>query len=333
MSFWCNKNVLVTGATGFLGYWLTKKLVSSGATVTALIRDSNPQSEIFRSGLIEKVSVVNGRLESCSDLERALVEYSIDTVFHLGAQTLVGQARQAPLFTFESNVRGTYNLLEACLRQIASVQRIIIASSDKAYGSSSILPYTEHMPLNGLFPYDVSKSCCDLIAQSYAHTYGLPIAIARCGNLFGGGDLNWSRLIPGTIRDLLWQKPPIIRSDGTFIRDYLYIADAVSAYLCLAENLLKTGIRGESFNFAPSRPYSVLEVVRLLQDILDCQHIQPVVNNTALCEIKEQFLSSKKAKERLGWNAQYEMSQALKETVEWYRDYLAVGQKEDYALC
>jgi len=333
MSFWLNKQVLVTGATGFLGFWLTQKLIASGASVIAFIRDHNTQSELYRSGLVKEISVVTGCLENCYDLERTLTDYNIDTIFHLGAQTLVGAAAKAPLLTFEANIRGTYHLLEACRRYPGALERIVIASSDKAYGSSPILPYTENMSLQGQFPYDVSKSCCDLISKCYAHTYGLPISIARCGNLFGGGDLNWSRLIPGTIRSLLTAQSPVLRSDGTFIRDYLYIADAVDAYLCLAEKMSQQGVVGEAFNFAPSRPYSVLEIVHLLQDILECPHIEPIIQNGARCEIKEQYLTSKKAEGKLGWTAKYEMDVALEETVVWYREFLSKKTRQSYALC
>jgi len=322
MKFWSNKKVFITGATGFVGFWLTQKLLEEEAMVVALVRDHDPQAELYRSGLIDRVSVVSGSLESYDTLERALCEYEIDTVFHLAAQTIVGTAKKAPLITFEANIRGTYNLLEACRRQATSVERIVIASSDKAYGTSTILPYTETMPLVGKFPYDVSKSCCDLIAQSYFHTYDLPVTIARCGNIFGGGDLNWSRIIPGTIRSLLRNERPTLRSDGTFVRDYIYVEDAVNAYLLLAEYAPEMGVRGEGFNFAPSMPHTAMQIVLTLQKILGYMHIEPLVLNQAQAEIKAQFLTSQKAKMRLGWSSQFDLEKGLEETIEWYRHYL-----------
>ncbi len=333
MKFWSEKRVFITGATGFVGHWLTRKLVEENAHVVALVRDVDPQSELYRSGLIDQVTVVSGALESYDTLERALCEYEIDTVFHLAAQTIVGTARKAPLITFEANIRGTYHLLEACRRQLSTVKRIVIASSDKAYGTSAVLPYTENMPLMGAFPYDVSKSCCDLIAQSYFHTYGLPLTIARCGNIFGGGDLNWSRIIPGTIRSLLQNEAPIVRSDGTFIRDYIYVKDVVDAYLLLAQKAAVNGVMGQGFNFAPSKPHTVLEIIRSLQKMMGCPHLEPRILNLAQAEIKDQFLTSKRAEERLGWSPRYTFEEGLEETVEWYKTYLNHQRNWNYELC
>ncbi len=329
MAFWSDKKVLVTGATGLVGFWLVKRLVKEGAHVVVLVRDHDPQSALYRSELIQQVSVVSGALENYETLERALTEYEIDTLFHLGAQTIVGTAKKSPLITFEANIRGTYHLLEACRRQRCTMKRIVIASSDKAYGTSNLLPYTENMPLEGRFPYDVSKSCCDLLAQSYFHTYRLPITIARCGNIFGGGDLNWSRIIPGTIRSLLHNTPPVIRSDGTFIRDYIYIQDVVSAYLLLAEKTPMDGVIGEGFNFAPSRPYTVLSIVHIIQKLMQASHLVPTILNHAQGEIKDQYLTSKKAEERLGWTPRYSLEEGLQETIEWYTQYLRC---HEYAL-
>ena len=329
MNFWSEKNVLITGATGFVGFWLAQRLVSENARVVALVRDHDPKSLLYQSGLSEHLAVVSGALESCETLERALCEYEIDTVFHLGAQTLVGTAYKAPLLTFEANIRGTYNLLEACRRQSGAVERIVIVSSDKAYGTSATLPYTEQMPLKPSFPYDVSKACSDLIAQSYYMTYGLPLTIARCGNIFGGGDLNWSRIIPGTIRSLLKNQPPLIRSDGTFIRDYIYVQDVVEAYLLLARHATREGIQGEAFNFAPSKPYSVLEIVGILQDLMGCAYLQPHILNRAQAEIHDQFLTSQKAHDLLNWSAHYSLEEGLAKTVEWYRNHLS---SKSYAI-
>ncbi|MGC1877999.1 MAG: GDP-mannose 4,6-dehydratase [Rhabdochlamydiaceae bacterium] len=320
--FWINKNVLVTGATGFLGYWLTKALVQEKAQVVAFIRDQDPQSALIRSGLIAKTRVVQGALEDYVCLERAINEHEIDTVFHLGAQTIVGTALRNPLSTFESNIRGTYNLLEACRQHKSLVKRIVVASSDKAYGSSPILPYTEEMPLKGDHPYDVSKSCTDLISNTYYHTYGLPIVIARCGNLYGGGDLNWSRLIPGTIKNFYFKIAPVIRSDGGYTRDYLYVEDAVNAYLLLAFNANKENIKGHAFNFGPNQPYSVLEIVNSLQRLMNCSDLPPEVLNMAKEEIRDQSLDSQKARQTLGWSPFFNLDEGLQRTIQWYKNYL-----------
>lgn len=322
MNFWQNKNVLVTGASGFLGYWLTRALVQEKAQVVALIRDQDPQSELFRSGLIGKIRVVQGALEDYPSVERAINEHEVDTVFHLGAQTIVGTALRNPLSTFESNIRGTYNLLEACRLHKGLVQRIMVASSDKAYGSSPVLPYTEEMPLRGRHPYDVSKSCTDLLSDTYHHTYGLPVVIARCGNLYGGGDLNWSRLIPGTIRNFHGGVAPVIRSDGTYTRDYLYVEDAVQAYLLLALNANKENVRGQAFNFGPNEPFSVLEIVSALQRLMNCFDLPPQVLGQAKEEIRDQSLDSQKARQILGWKPLFNLEEGLQRTIHWYKNYL-----------
>jgi len=323
---WIGKKVLITGASGFLGYWLTKALYEKGADVSVLIRDSDPQSALFHSGLIHKVRVVQGALEDYASVERGINELEIDTVFHLAAQTIVGVALRNPLATFESNVRGTYHLLEACRRHPTLVKRVIIASSDKAYGSSPVLPYTEKMPLQGQHPYDVSKSCADLISLSYHHTYDLPVTVARCGNLFGGGDLNWSRLIPGVIRDLLQGKSPQIRSNGTLTRDYLYVEDAALGYIRLAEQMDRKEIRGEAFNFGPNHPLSVQEVVDEIKKILSCQEVPLTLLNQASKEIQDQSLDSHKARELLGWEPLFTWEQALQQTVGWYQKFLGHAQ-------
>ena len=321
-NFWINKRVLVTGATGFLGYWLTKALIQVGAHVVALVRDHDPQSSLIKTGLIKKTRVVQGGLEEYATLERALNEYEIDTVFHLGAQTLVGTALRNPFSTFESNIRGSYNLLEACRQHRSLVKRIVVASSDKAYGASPVLPYLEEMPLKGQHPYDVSKSCTDLIASAYHHTYGLPVVIARCGNLYGGGDLNWSRLIPGMIKNLYSGIVPVIRSDGTFTRDYLYVEDAVYAYLLLAINANEKSVQGHAFNFGPNKPYSVLEVVNALQHLMNRCDLEPQVLNEAKEEIRHQSLDSQKARRVLGWEPIFSLEEGLQRTVSWYKNYL-----------
>src|SRR5215213_3199839 len=233
--FWQDRPTLVTGATGLLGGWLVRRLLQAEAQVVCLVRDWAPQSEFVRGRLIDRVNVVNGDVRSQSLLERVLGEYEIDTVIHLAAQTIVGIANRNPVSTFKSNIGGTWALLEAC-RRSPTVKQIVVASSDKAYGEHKQLPYTEDAPLVARHPYDVSKSCADLIAQSYAATFNLPLAITRCGNLYGGGDLNWSRIVPGTIRSVLRGQRPIIRSDGNFIRDYFYVEDGAAVYMLLAES-------------------------------------------------------------------------------------------------
>lgn len=321
-NFWSNKSVFVTGATGLVGSWLVKELLDRQARVVVLIRDTDPQSELIRSNIISKTTVVNGCLEDMGALERAITENEVDTVFHLGAQTIVGTALRSPLATFEANIRGSYQLLEVCRRQQSLVKRVVVASSDKAYGSSPVLPYTEDMPLKGEHPYDVSKSCTDLLSHCYYNTYGLPIAIARCGNIYGGGDLNWSRIIPGTIRSLYFEKAPEIRSNGLFTRDYIYVMDVVNAYLTLAEELHRDEVKGQGFNFGPNRPYNVLEIVSAVQQLMDCQHIKPRILDQAKAEIKDQTLCSKKAARLLNWHPNYTLERGLSETIAWYDSYI-----------
>lgn len=317
--FWRDRPTFVTGASGMVGSWLVKELLARGAEVTILLRDSDSHSELLRSGDIERVSVVSGALEDIWTLERALSEHEVDTVFHLGAQTLVGVAHRFPLSTFESNIRGAYNLLEGCRLHSGLVRRIVIASSDKAYGEGLHLPYTEDMPLNGRHPYEVSKSCADLIAQAYCHTYGLPVAVARCGNVYGGGDFNWSRIVPGTIRSFLRGERPIIRSDGSYVRDYIYVKDAAHAYARLAECLDDVRIRGEAFNFSTEKPMTVLEIVGALQKIMKCEHLKPEIQNRAAGEIRSQCLSAAKARNVLKWEPAFDLESGLRETIAWYR--------------
>jgi CDP-glucose 4,6-dehydratase len=326
MSSWRGKRVFVTGATGLLGSWLVQRLVTEGADITCLVRDWVHRSRLVTEGLLERVNVVRGELEDYALLVRALNEYEIDSVFHLGAQTIVGTSARSALSTFESNIRGTWNLLEACRVNARLVQRIVVASSDKAYGSHDRLPYTEDMPLQGRHPYDVSKSCSDLIALSYYHTYNLPVAVTRCGNLFGGGDLNFNRLVPGTICSALRGERPVIRSDGNYVRDYFYVRDAVEAYLLLAERLCDLELAGQAFNFGTETPMSVLEVVRLILEITERPDLQPVILNEASHEIRRQYLDCSKARQVLGWQAQYGLKEGLLETVEIYRKDLSVAQ-------
>lgn len=306
-----------------MGSALTAELLRRGTRVTALVRDPDPQSELIRSGTIQQVTVVQGALEDYASVERAINENEVDTVFHLGAQTIVGTAQRSPLPTFEANIRGSYNLLEACRVHQKLVKRVLIASSDKAYGSSDVLPYTEEHQLIGRHPYDVSKSCTDLLSAAYAHSYGTPVGILRCGNIYGGGDLNWSRLVPGTIRSLRDGKAPVIRSDGKFLRDYIYVQDVVEAYLLVADRLDSPAMFGESFNFSPERASSVLEVVDLLRKIMGKMDIEPVILDQAAAEIRDQYLDCSKAKRMLHWSPRFRMEDGLEETVRWYSDYLA----------
>lgn len=321
-SYWQHKNVFISGATGFLGSWLTKCLVDAGATVTALIRDAVPNSELSRSGYADKINIVRGGLEDYHTIERTLGEYEIDTVLHLGAQTIVEIANRNPLSTFESNIKGTWNILEAC-RRAPLVKRIVVASSDKAYGIHPELPYREDFPLKGSHPYDVSKSAADLIAQSYFTTYKLPVGITRCGNFFGGGDLNFNRIVPGTIRSVLHNEKPVIRSDGTFIRDYFYIEDAAHAYITLAEKLDDPRLHGHAFNFSSGNQHAAKDLVGKILALTQRNDLTPIIAASAQNEIPHQYLSSAKAEEMLGWKTQFNFDDALGKTIQWYKDFFA----------
>jgi CDP-glucose 4,6-dehydratase len=286
-----------------------------------MVIDDDPQSRFYREGIDKKCRIVRGDLARVEDCMRAINLHDVDIVFHLGAQTIVGTALRDPLECFESNIRGTYNLLEAARRLSPLVKAFVVASSDKAYGDSPVLPYTEDMPLNGKHPYDVSKSCTDLIAQTYAHTYGLPVTIARCGNIYGGGDLNWSRIVPGTIRSLLAGDRPVLRSDGGPIRDYIYVKDVVDAYIALAEATPRDGIEGQAFNFSPQSRYTVMDIVAALGRVMSVEP-NPLVLATATMEIRDQTLDATKAREQLGWKPQWSLDEGLRETVGWYTAYL-----------
>jgi CDP-glucose 4,6-dehydratase len=323
---WHGRRVLVTGASGLVGSWLVKDLLARGADVVCLVLDADPQSELFRSGDVAQTTVVNGRLECFEDVARAINGHETDTVFHLGAQTIVGTAQRDPLATFEANIRGTYHVLEACRRHASLVTRVVVASSDKAYGAQPKLPYVESMPLEGREPYEVSKSCTDLLAQSYHRAYGVPLAIVRCGNIYGGGDLNWSRIVPGTIRSFLAGERPIIRSDGRFVRDYLYVKDVARAYLAVAERLGDRRIAGEAFNFSPQKALTVLELVKTIANLMDASSLKPVIRNEAKGEIRDQYLSAAKARRLLGWRPGYSLADGLSETIDWYRTFLGATQ-------
>ncbi|MED4830035.1 GDP-mannose 4,6-dehydratase [Bacillus atrophaeus] len=319
MSFWKNKNVFVTGCTGLLGSYLVKELVDQGANVTGLIRDAVPKSNLYQGEYVQKINIVQGALEDLPVIERALGEYEIDTVFHLAAQAIVGVANRNPISTFEANILGTWNILEAC-RKHPLIKRVIVASSDKAYGDQENLPYDENMPLQGNHPYDVSKSCADLISHTYFHTYGLPVCITRCGNLYGGGDLNFNRIIPQTIQLVLSGEAPEIRSDGTFVRDYFYIEDAVQAYLLLAEKMEENNLAGEAFNFSNEIQLTVLELVEKILKAMN-SNLKPNVLNQGSNEIKHQYLSAEKARKLLNWTPAYTIDEGLEKTIKWYTEF------------
>lgn len=320
---WEGRRVFVTGGTGLLGSWLVDELLARGAEVVCLVRDWVPGTHFARASLLERTTLVHGDLDDHPLLVRALNEHEIDSVFHLGAQTIVGVASRHPLSTFEANVRGTWNLLEAARACGPRIQRVIVASSDKAYGTQKVLPYTEETPLEGRFPYDVSKSCADLIALSYFHTYGLPVAITRCGNLFGGGDLNFNRLVPGTIRSAFRDESPIIRSNGLYVREYFYVRDAVDAYLALAERVPE--LAGHAFNFGSGETLTVLDMVGRILAAMGKTSLQPTVLNQAVHEIPEQALDCTKADRVLGWRPTYRVEAGLQETVAWYATLLGGG--------
>lgn len=320
-AFWRDRPTLVTGATGLVGGWLVKRLREAGADVVCLVRDWIPDCELARSGELQRVKTVRGDICDQALLERTLGEYEIDTVMHLAAQTIVGIANRNPVSTFESNIQGTWCLLEAC-RRSPRVKQIVAASSDKAYGDQETLPYDEETPLQGQHPYDVSKSCADLIAHTYAKSYALPVVITRCGNFYGGGDLNWNRIVPGTIRSALRGQRPIIRSDGLFVRDYFYVEDGASAYMLLAEKLAADpNLIGHAFNFSNEIQVTVLELVDRLLKNMDAR-LEPDVRNEASNEIRHQYLSAAKARRMLGWEPLYTLDEGLRRTVDWYRDYL-----------
>ncbi len=296
-----------------------KELIDQGANVTGLVRDTVPKSNLYQGEHVKQMNIVQGALEDLDVIERALGEYEIDTVFHLAAQAIVGVANRNPISTFEANILGTWNILEACRRH-PLIKRVIVASSDKAYGDQPTLPYDENMPLQGKHPYDVSKSCADLLSHTYFNTYGLPVCITRCGNLYGGGDLNFNRIIPQTIQLVLNGEAPEIRSDGTFIRDYFYIEDAVEAYLLLAEKMEELNLAGEAFNFSNEIQLTVLELVEKILKAMDSD-LKPKVLNQGSHEIKHQYLSAEKARKLLNWTPAHTIDEGLEKTIEWYKAF------------
>ncbi len=328
---WRDRPVLITGATGLVGGWLTKRLLAAGADVVCLVRDWVPQCEAVRSGILEHTKVVRGNVEDREIIERTLGEYEIDTVFHLAAQTIVGIANRNPVSTFESNIGGTWNLLEAC-RRSPLVKAVVVASSDKAYGSQEKLPYSEDTPLAGRHPYDVSKSCADLIAQAYGHTYALPVVITRCGNFYGGGDLNWNRIVPGTIRSILRGERPVIRSNGQFIRDYFYVEDGAAAYMLIAQHLLADTNRvlcGKGYNLSNEDAVTVADLVCLILKKMGSD-LQPDIRNEAPNEIERQYLNADRARQELAWRPLFTLDEGLTETIRWYRQFFG-GLNDDIA--
>jgi CDP-glucose 4,6-dehydratase len=320
--FWRDRPTFVTGGTGLIGGWLVRRLVDAGADVVCLVRDWVPQSALLSESVYRSVKVVRGDLRDQELLERALGEYEIDTVVNLAAQTIVPIANRNPTSTFETNVAGTWRLLEAC-RHSPTVKQIVMASSDKAYGECETLPYDESTPLQGRHPYDVSKSCSDLISQAYATTYGLPVTVTRCGNFYGGGDLNWNRIVPGTIRSVLRGQRPVIRSDGQYVRDYFYVEDGAAAYTLLAERLAQNpALAGESFNFSIEIQITVLELVERILALMNSK-LEPIVQNEASHEIRHQYLSAEKARRMLDWRPTFTLDEGLRRTVAWYTDFLA----------
>jgi CDP-glucose 4,6-dehydratase len=324
VSFWADRPVLVTGATGLLGSWLVEELVEQGASVVMLVRDLVPDARVHQSGASARAVTALGDVRDGRLTERLLAEYEIDTVFHLAAQTIVEHAFRDPVNTMRSNVEGTWEVLDAC-RRSRRPRAIVVASSDKAYGTQPVLPYREDDPLQGRHPYDVSKSCSDLIAQSYAWTYDLPVVVTRCGNLFGGGDLNFNRIVPGTVRAALAGQQPVLRSDGTPIRDYLYAEDAVAGYLLAAQRAAADDVRGLAFNFSTESPLSVLELTLAILAACGRPDLEPVIEDVATHEIQAQYLAAGRARSLLGWQPRHELADALARTVAWYRHHLGEG--------
>lgn len=316
-NFWKNKVVLVTGITGFVGSSLAARLIKAGANVIGIVRDEVPESNFYRLELNRKVTVIRGDLTDYPLVERTMNEYTVEVVYHLAAQTIVGTANRSPVSTFHANIHGTWNVLEAC-RGKSHVQAVVLASSDKAYGSHKKLPYREDFPLQPQYPYDTSKACADLIAGCYHKTYGLPVVTTRFANIYGPGDINYSRIIPDTIRNILQGKAPVIRSDGSPQRDYLYVDDVVDLYLLLAEHIDQT--KGEVFNAGHNKPVSVLKVVETLIRLSDKKNLKPQIlgKGSLSGEIDRQWLDGSKVEKRLRWKPKVELSEGLKKTLAWH---------------
>ena len=316
-------NVLVTGGTGVIGFWLLKKLITLKLNTTVLLWDHANNREPELNELLESTYNIHGSLTDIKLLNSLIEKQNINIVFHLGAQAIVEKGLADPFTTFESNIRGTYNLLEACRTHNQTIKSIVVASSDKAYGTHSQLPYTESTSMNGIYPYEVSKSCTDLLARSYALTYNLPVSIARCGNVYGGGDLNWNRIIPGTIKNLINNQNPIIRSDGSHLRDYIYVQDIVDGYISLGSATISDLPNGEAFNFGNNNTISVIDLVTAISKSMDKMHLTPDITNTAIGEIHSQYLDSSKAKQVLNWEPAFSLEDGLEQTIKWYTEFFA----------
>jgi CDP-glucose 4,6-dehydratase len=318
--FWRDRSVFVTGGTGLCGSWLVSRLIELGANVVAVVRDWPAGSELVRSGNAGAATLVHGDVRDQALMERICGDYEVEVVFHLAAQTIVPVANRNPVETYDTNIRGTWSVLEAA-RRSPKIQAVIVASSDKAYGPQTSLPYTEATPLQAVEPYDVSKACADLISRQYANTFGVPVAVTRSGNFFGGGDLNWSRVVPGTARSIIRGAPPVVRSDGTPIRDYLYVEDVVEAYLLLAEGVSVGKLVGEGVNISYEQPLSVLEMIGRITAALGSD-LEPVIENNATHEIQDQFLDATLLREALGWQPRFSFETGVERTVSWYRTHL-----------
>jgi len=320
-TFWIDRPVFVTGATGLIGCALVRQLLDLGADVVCLVRDWVPQSEFVRVGMIDRVNLVRGDLRDQDLLVRAVAEYEIQTVIHLAAQSIVGVANREPANTLDVNIRGTWTLLEAC-RRSPLVKEVVLASTDKVYGDVEQLPYTEDMPYLAKYPHDVSKACAELIGRTYVDTYQLNVAVTRLPNIYGGGDLNWNRIIPGAIRSALRGQPPMILSDGKFIRDFLYVEDAAAAHLALTEALAsQPEIKGEAFNITSETRWTILELVEEILKLMGSD-LAPEVKSQNKQEIRSQYLSGEKARRVLGWAPSHSMAEGLQATIEWYQNYL-----------
>lgn len=320
--FWKDKNVIVTGAMGFLPSWICIELAKNGANVIGLTNDWFPQSWLKLSGWDKKVTMVQANITDFTDMKRIFNEYEIQFCFHLAAITTVPVSNRDPMSTFEINAKGTWTLIEAA-RQTPTFEGFLFASSDKVYGDQPVLPYTETQPLLARYPYDVSKMCAEMALQSYFHTYKVPVAITRCANIYGGGDLHWSRIVPSTIRSVLRNEAPVLRSDGTPLRDFIYVLDAVNAYLTLAENISRDDVKGQAFNFTGKTPTRIIDLVTTIIGAMGKKNLKPKIMGSGkpVGEIDEQYLSSEKAQRILNWKPEYSLKEGMKLTVDWYKDY------------
>ena len=322
---WKDSNVLITGVTGFVGTWLAKDLIEKGANVIAFVFKEPPNMPLKTMGIYEKIgAIVKGDVTSYDSVKSAFDNHKIDTCFHLAAQTIVGVAKNSPTITFDVNIKGTWNILEAA-RTSETLKRLVLASTDKVYGEPIKLPIIEDHPLLAVYPYDASKACVERLARTFFTTYRLPVAMTRCCNIYGGGDLNFSRIVPGTIKSIISDQNPIIRSDGTPVRDFIFVKDASTAYILLAENIGRAGVNGEAFNFGSNSPINMLDLTNKIIEVSGRTHLKPDVRGTKKpdAEIDEQYLSSEKAKKALGWEPQINLESGLKETVKWYEDYFS----------